>query len=330
MRRVVAEMALERKHRGYTVEDIWKGYVESICQKPSYTTAEFQWRSMGPTLGSLQVGDLTEDAVAKYVQMRREQGISDGTLLSELGRLRTALRWGERKELIPRAPYIPLPPKPPPRDKRLTREEAVRFLGACEMPHVKLFVILACATGARREAILGLKWNQIDLKASRIDLGGLPGQKGRSVVPINEWARTALLEALERHVGSEYVITWGGERVMSVKTALRNAGKRCGLPWVTAHVFRHSAASWMAEDGVSMPEIARFLGHRNSRITEEVYAKFSPGYLQKAAKAVDLRSAFLGNEPRQEGLTGTTQDQTENRQVVDLKDYQGLRHKEQS
>lgn len=35
-----------------------------------------------------------------------------------------------------------------------------------------------------------------------------------------------------------------------------------------------------------MQEIARVLGHRNSRITEEVYAKYHPDYLQEAVKSL--------------------------------------------
>jgi integrase len=43
----------------------------------------------------------------------------------------------------------------------------------------------------------------------------------------------------------------------------------------------------MAEAGVPMPEIAAFLGHTDSRSTERVYAKFSPEYLRKAARALE-------------------------------------------
>jgi integrase len=44
----------------------------------------------------------------------------------------------------------------------------------------------------------------------------------------------------------------------------------------------------MAEDGVPMGEIASFLGHSDSRITERVYARFSPQHLRRAAKSLEL------------------------------------------
>lgn len=36
-----------------------------------------------------------------------------------------------------------------------------------------------------------------------------------------------------------------------------------------------------------MSEIAAYLGHSDSLITERIYAKFSPGYLAQAAKALE-------------------------------------------
>ena len=50
----------------------------------------------------------------------------------------------------------------------------------------------------------------------------------------------------------------------------------------------------MAEAGHPMSEIAQYLGHADSRITERVYARYSPSHLRRAADALeilDLRSA---------------------------------------
>lgn len=182
------------------------------------------------------------------------------------------------------------PERPPPRDKRLTRAEARRFLDACDLPHVRLFVTLAITTAARMGAILDLTWDRIDLDRGLIHLNDPERRrtnKGRATVAMNQMARQALTEARQGST-TRHVVEWGGRKVTSVKKALRGAGARCGLPWVTAHVFRHSAATWMAEDGVPMAEIAQFLGHSDSRLTERVYARFSPSYLSKAAASLEL------------------------------------------
>jgi integrase len=217
-------------------------------------------------------------------------GRRDGTIWTELGRLRSALKWAERKNLIPKAPAIYRPPMPPPRDLRLTREQAADFLNACTMPHVKLFVILALTTGARIGALLGLTWDRVDVNGRLIDLADPDRprtKKGRAVVPINRTALAALQEARAGAL-TPFVIEWAGRPVKSVKRGLATAGRACGLPWVTAHVFRHSVASWLAEDGVSMEKIAELLGHADPRTTYKTYIRFSPDFLRDAAEALEI------------------------------------------
>lgn len=95
------------------------------------------------------------------------------------------------------------------------------------------------------------------------------------------------LAAAKEGALSDHVIEWGGLPVKSVKTAFRLLSKRAGVK-VTPHMLRHSAAVWMAEGGIPMSEISQYLGHTNTTVTERVYARFSPGYLRKAASVLDL------------------------------------------
>jgi hypothetical protein len=44
----------------------------------------------------------------------------------------------------------------------------------------------------------------------------------------------------------------------------------------------------MAEAGRPMTEIAAVLGHSDSRITERIYARFSPAHLRKTVIALDM------------------------------------------
>ncbi len=52
-------------------------------------------------------------------------------------------------------------------------------------------------------------------------------------------------------------------------------------------IMRHTAAVHMALEGVPIREIAAVLGHKNSRITEEVYLKFHPDFQREAVKALE-------------------------------------------
>ena len=44
----------------------------------------------------------------------------------------------------------------------------------------------------------------------------------------------------------------------------------------------------MAEAGVPVSEVAQYLGHTNTRITESTSARYSPEYLKGAARALDV------------------------------------------
>lgn len=262
----IVEMYLEQS------EAIWK------------EVDKHHWKAAAGTFGGLSPTDLTEGKCKVYAGTSRHK---PGTVRKVLSILRAALRWAERRNIIEKAPHIWLPQAPPPKDRRLTREEAEDLRRSCVMPHVRLFVEVALGTGGRSGAILSLQWGMVDLGQRRIRFCGSEKQKSRAqAVPINETLLQALTEAKEGAM-TDYVIEWAGQPVKSIKRGFREAVKRAGLGAdVTPHVLRHTAASWMAEAGVPMSEIAAVLGHRDSRTTERVYAKMSPEYLQKAVRAL--------------------------------------------
>jgi integrase len=78
------------------------------------------------------------------------------------------------------------------------------------------------------------------------------------------------------------VIEWAGKPVASVKKSFAAAVARAGLDDVTPH----TAATWMAEAGTPIIEIAKLLGHTDPRVTYNTYARLAPDYLQGAAKAL--------------------------------------------
>ena len=191
----IAAREAETRHAAVTISEAWEGYRKSLGAKPAATTMGYEWRSIGPRLGQRSAADLTESDCNGYVDARRAQGRSDGTIWTELGRLRSALKWAENKRLIDRAPKIYRPPAPPPRDLRMTREQVKAFIAACEFPHVKLFAILAATTGARMGAILSLTWDRVDLERGLIryqDPTATATKKGRATAPINALARETL------------------------------------------------------------------------------------------------------------------------------------------
>ncbi len=62
---------------------------------------------------------------------------------------------------------------------------------------------------------------------------------------------------------------------------------------ITPHVLRHTAATWMAQQGVSLKRIAAYLG--NSVVTvDRVYAHHTPEYMTQASAALGEVSQATG------------------------------------
>lgn len=68
----------------------------------------------------------------------------------------------------------------------------------------------------------------------------------------------------------------GGRASRNIRRGIDTALNRAGLKITGdgAHLLRHTAAVRMAESGVPMAEISRYLGHSNTTITERTYARF--------------------------------------------------------
>jgi integrase len=266
-----------RKPTGKTVADIVKVYLEEKSGARSHEAMRYSWKALEPHFGHYRPDQITPALCKAYAKSRK---VSAGTIIKDLGMLRTALK-GKGAEIW-------LPSSPPPRDRYLTRSEFDRLIKATSLPHIRLFIALALATGGRAGAILGLTWDRIDFGKGQIRLAdGSTGGKGRAAVPMNASVRTALETAYKGRTG-DWVIEWGGRPVRSVKRAFREACARAKLEAVTPHVLRHTAAVWMIEAGASITEVAQYLGHSDTRTTFRVYARHSPDHLRNAAKALEF------------------------------------------
>jgi len=278
--RLIAERRLaehKKKRPNALVSDVVSRYLEDKKDARSAEAMRYSWKALKPHFGHYKPEQIDKDMCRSYAAKR---DVSAGTIIKDLGFLRTALK-GTGAQFW-------FPPSPPPRDRYLTRAEFENLLNATSLPHIRLFITLALATGARSGALLDLTWSRVDFIRGVITLSdGRSGGKGRSTIPINKTARAAL-ETAHKGSRSEWVIEWAGRRVKSVKRAFREACTKAGLEGVTPHVIRHTAAVWMIESGASITQVAQYLGHTDTRTTYRVYARHSPDHLREAAKALEF------------------------------------------
>lgn len=234
--------------------------------------------------GQLRPNHVTEQSVEDYAKQRRAKGVSrrstgevirriaDGTIERELVVLRAALRWAARSDAVRW-----LGGKPPPeftmpvsgataRVRWLTKAEAAKLLAACHLPHIRLLIRIALATGARKAAIEELRWDQIDWDRNIIDFGmvAADNRKKRPLIQMTPELRRELWNA--RQVScSSYVIEFRGRRAGNTKKSLAAIIKKAGLKSVdpsedvVGHVLKHTFVSWMLQGGKSHEQIALIL-----------------------------------------------------------------------
>lgn len=272
-----------------TVARIWPAYIEHLDQKPTAKTMTYTGRAILPHFGALRPDQITTRDCRDYLRQRLADGRKIGSVHTELGHLRSALRWAAKQHLIARAPHVELPPKPASDVRPLTDAQVRALIDGCAAPHVRLAVILLLATGARVSAILDLEWNRVDFERGVIDLRLPDGvtRKGRAVVPMNRMARAALESAWPARL-TDHVVEWGGKRVRSIRRGYSAALGRAGLEDVSIHQIRHSVAVRMLAAGQSIEAVAQFLGHSNTAITYRTYARFLPEHLAEAAEILNF------------------------------------------
>ncbi len=308
--------AILTKPEGKSVGELWDAYVLDHADRAVVANMTYNWKALQERFAAMAPEAITVDDCRAHTTARRRSGIKDGTIATELGRLRMVLKWAEKRRLIDKAPHIERPVAPKRTERHLTREQCQDLIGFATMPHVKLFLILALGTGARNAALLELTWDRCNFQRGLIDLRNPKikrPHKGRAIVPMNRTVRAALLEG-QPFARTDFVIEWAGKPVASVKRSVRASAKKAGIKTgAHPHLLRHSAAVHMAEAGVPMEEIAQYLGHDDVEVTRKIYARFSPNYLRKAASVLEYDSGsttpdapYLPDEKVLENLVGAT------------------------
>ena len=237
------------------------------------------------------IADVTPQTCRAYQSYR---GVSDGTIRRELGVLKASINYEFNQGRLTRRVAVWLPSMPESKDRWLTRQEAAALLNAARMEpkskkYLPLFIQIGLYTGARKGAILDLRWPQIDLDRGLVNFnpkGREQTSKRRPHIPMPRRLKWFLTRERERSPELGYVINRRGKKINDVKNSFKTACAFAGLEDVTPHTLRHTAGTWMAQKGVPLFQIGGYLGHADKRTTE-LYAHHSPDYLNEAREAFE-------------------------------------------
>lgn len=149
----------------------------------------------------------------------------------------------------------------------LTPDEA-RNLLAYAYGWLKAFIIIALCTGMRRNEILSLTREDIDFAANEIRVRAeISKSKRMRLIPMNEEVKRVLRSIIK---GNRFIFfnEATGRHLQDVKTAFRTAKKKAGIKGnLRVHDLRHTAASWMIEDGIDLVTVKEILGHASVQTT---------------------------------------------------------------
>jgi integrase len=191
--------------------------------------------------------------------------------------------------------------KKKPRDWLTPEQWAVLRL---ELPiHLRVAATFAIETGLRQENVLGLRWDKVSIERRLVWVEAEDTKADNAIaVPLSD-AALAVLEYQRAappyrsakgavSAASPFVFTFRGKRIFDVKTSFMAACIRAGVgtyetedgnyEGFTWHGFRHTWATWHAQNGTPM-EVLQKLGAWTDPRMVQLYAHHSPGHLASYA-----------------------------------------------
>ena len=272
------------------VHDRYLPHIKSY--KRSWCTDETVLRiHILPVLGSQPIDLIRAEQIAALVQDMRHKGYATGTTNRVVIVLRFIFNLA-RKWRVPGATENPtaginLAPDVN-RERFLTLEEAQRLVASIEQDENRLAaqaIMLLLLTGARRNEITFAKWEHIDWEKGTLQVPLSKSGKARSIA-LNGVA-IELLRSIRASSNGIYIVPSPvtGRPSASLYFPWHRIRVRAGLSDLRLHDLRHSFASFLVNNGVSLYVVQGLLGHANTRYTQR-YAHLTPDTLRGAAETV--------------------------------------------
>lgn len=250
-----------------TLGELLQRYSEEIT--PAKRGAETEQRRLNRLINDSISDYSIEQLTSKTLASFRDRRLLDGQRACEydLILIRHCLKvamseWGLMLSVNP-VDQIKKPPSPKSRDRRLDDGEYERLEQASEMTknqHIWPIVVFAIETGMRRGEILGLTWDNIDLKRRTVFLPLTKNGSSREV-PLSTKAVCVLQQQRTRTGISPFPVNANAFRL-----AWDRLRGRAGLNDLRFHDLRHEAISRFFEMKLTIPEVALISGHKDVKM----------------------------------------------------------------
>ncbi|MCQ9367984.1 site-specific integrase [Brevibacterium sp. 91QC2O2] len=269
--------------------------------KPSYaTTMRQSWgKHVDPRWGGTAVADVRRSQVEEWIA---GLGLSNSVATRCLTILSSILESAVADHLIPANPArgVPVPRRIPKPRVYLTHQQVARLAAAAGARGV--IVDMLAYTGLRWGELAGLHGPDVDLVLGRVSvhrnavevgshviLGTPKGHELRSV-PLPGFLVAELRGRVPAGIvfpGSDGGYARAPRTSATRKSWLKTAVLDAGVPMLSPHDLRHTAASLAISAGANVKAVQRMLGHKSAALTLDTYSDLFPDDLQSVAVALD-------------------------------------------
>jgi len=217
--------------------------------------------------------EINQNDVKNYLEHLCNQNLSSSTLNTAYSALKFYFEKVLRRNFFI---HIPRAKKEKKLPIVLSREEVLNIINAAENIKHKLMIQILYSSGLRVSELINLKIDEIDFNRGVFNIRGAKGKKDRVVK-----AAATVLKNIEKYLLEfqplkylfESQIGGGKLTTRTVQKITEISAKKSGLKKsITPHVFRHSFATHLLEQGTNLRYIQSLLGH--SRLeTTQIYTR---------------------------------------------------------
>jgi integrase len=208
----------------------------------------------------------------RLVALRRQDGVTDGTIRLMFTTLKGVINLTKSAGYLqPTNLVIPRLKVSNQRTRTLSDTEEQRLLTilqAHKNPDDYDLVVLLLDTAARLNEIQQLTWDSVDLRAGELRVWRTKTQT-ESLLKLTDRSLAILQRRATSNQDSSLVFPSksGGIRRTTPKT-IQNAYKQAGLDDFCTHSIRHSTASKLVKNGMSLFAVSKILGHSNISMSQ--------------------------------------------------------------